>query len=326
MHLFVAANFLTVYCSRVARQPLPGEIRLADALSVEAGGKGLNVAIGARRLGAAVEALFGIGQDTAGDALLALLEAEGIPATHVHRLPGPSGHGFGFIAQDGSNMGAVYAGANLLLTAEHARQAAAAIGRARWVYGQFETALPALQACFALAREQRVPTVLNPSPWQPIPPELLALTDVLLVNEAEAAACLGLPAGRDGPDDAAGREADDEGRSFDAAVDALWARWPGRLLVVTRAGRGCVAWRPGRPRIVVPAFAVQAVDTLGAGDAFASGLLCALPRLACDDAALVEALRQACACGAWVAARPGVLAALPRAAELAAFRRDRPAS
>ncbi|MBI5333601.1 MAG: hypothetical protein HZB72_03270 [Burkholderiales bacterium] len=314
MHLFVAANYLTVYCSRVARQPAPGEILLADGLGVEAGGKGLNVAIGARRLGARVEALFGIGRDAAGDALLSLLAAEGIAATHVHRLGERSGHGFGFIAADGSNMGAVFAGANLLLTARHAQQAADAIAGADWVYGVFEAALPAVQACFALARQARVPTLLNPSPWQAIPPALLALTDVLLVNEGEAAALLG------------GVRLDDDLSALDAAVAALWAAWPGQLLVVTRAARGCVAYRPGRPRIVVPAFTVEAVDTLGAGDAFASGLLCALPGLQADDAALAAALRRACACGAIVASRPGVLGALPGAAEVDGFMRDRSAS
>lgn len=318
MRLFVAANYLTVYCSQLARQPTPGEVLLADGLAVEAGGKGLNVAIGTHRLGAEVSALIGIGHDAGGDALLSLLDAEGLPTPHVHRLDERSGHGFGFIAQDGSNMGAVFAGANLLLTAEHAERAADAISAANWVYGQFEAALPAVQRCFELARVRRVPTMLNPSPWQPIPPNLLALTDVLLVNETEATALLGLsPLAAD---------LCDALEQLDAAAASLWSTWPGRLLVVTLAERGCVAYRPGQPHIAVPAFAVQAVDTLGAGDAFASGLLC---RLASSDGsveALTEALRYACACGAIVAAAPGVLRALPTADDVALFMRDRSAS
>jgi ribokinase len=322
MRLFVAANYLTVYCSQVARQPRPGEVLLADGLAVEGGGKGLNVAIGTRRLGAEVSALFGVGHDAGGDALLSLLDAEGLAPTHVHRLHERSGHGFGFIAQDGSNMGAVFAGANLLLTAKHAEQAADAIGAADWVYGQFEAALPALQRCFELARERCVSTVLNPSPWQPIPPGLLALTDVLLVNETEAAALLGLPPLAASIDEAL--------QQLDAAVASLWAIWPGPLLVVTLAERGCVAYRPGQPRIAVPAFAVKAIDTLGAGDAFASGLLCRLTSSdgSVDDLndALTTALRYACACGAIMASAPGVLRALPTAADVAAFMRDRSAS
>lgn len=310
MRLFVVANYLTVHCSHLQRQPTPGEILMADALSIEPGGKGLNVAVGARRLGAEVSALFGVGDDAGGDALLQLLAAEGMPSTHVHRLNERSGQGFGFIARDGSNMGAVFAGANLMLTAEHARQATEAIGSADWVYGQFEAALPAVQASFELARQHRVPTVLNPSPWQPVSPSLLALTDVLLVNESEAAALLGT-----GP-----------AAASTTAVAALWARWPGQLLVVTLAERGCVAYRRGRAPIVVPAFNVDAVDTLGAGDAFASGLLSKLPGLDAPDDALAAALRYACACGAIVASSPGVLQALPTAEAAAAFILARPAS
>lgn len=322
VRLFVVANYLTVYCSQVARQPKPGEVLLADGLTVEAGGKGLNVAIGTRRLGAEVSALFGVGHDAGGDALLSLIDAEGLARIHVHRLGERSGHGFGFIAQDGSNMGAVFAGANLLLKAEHAEQAADAIGAADWVYGQFEAALPAVQRSFELAHERGVATVLNPSPWQPLPTGLLALTDVLLVNEIEAAALLGLPPLAVAPEEAL--------QQLDAAVAMLWAIWPGRLLVVTLAERGCVAYRPGRPRIAVPAFAVDAVDTLGCGDAFASGLLC---QLAPDEASvedlngdLTKALRYACACGAIMASTPGVLRALPTATDVAAFMRDRSAS
>lgn len=318
MRLFVAANYLTVYCSQVARQPTPGEVLLADGLAIEAGGKGLNVAIGTRRLGAEVDALFGVGHDAGGDALLGLLDAEGLPQTHVHRFDERSGHGFGFIAQDGSNMGAVFAGANLLLKAEHAEQAADAIGAADWVYGQFEVALPAVQRCFELARARGAATVLNPSPWQPIPSGLLALTDVLLVNETEAAALLGVPPLAAGIDEAL--------QQLDAAVTSLWGIWPGRLLVVTLAERGCVAYRPGQPRIAVPAFAVKTVDTLGAGDAFTSGLLCQLARAEVSAEPLSAALRYACACGAIMASAPGVLSALPTAADVAAFMRGRSAS
>ena len=72
-------------------------------------------------------ALAGCGQDAAADELLALLATEGVDATHVHRLPGPSGWGAGLIGADGHNTIAVYPGANGLLTAAHAEAARSAI-------------------------------------------------------------------------------------------------------------------------------------------------------------------------------------------------------
>lgn len=300
MQFFIAANFLTVYCCNVAQTPRSGEIVMASGLGIEAGGKGLNVVIGTRRLGAQVNALVGIGRDAAGDGLVSLLQSEGVGTGHVHRLSDSSGCGFGLIAQDGSNCGAVFAGPNLLLTRTHAELARLSIESASWVYGQFETAIAAVQACFDIARQAKVPTMLNPSPWQPIPADLLGLTDVLLVNEVEAAQLLQheVPAHGSLAQSAA---------LLDAAVQALWLHWPGRWLVITLGERGSLAWQRGEAPQLTPAWHVQTVDTLGAGDAFASGLLFMLGQ----GKALPEALVFASACGAIMASTPGVLGALP---------------
>ncbi len=317
MQVFVAANFLQVTCARVPQLPRPGEIVLASGTHSEAGGKGLNVALACRRLGAEVCALVGIGRDTPGDGLVALLHVHGIPDTHVHRLAATSGMGMGFIGADGQNCGAVFAGPNLLLDAAHAELAQDDITASDWVYGQFETALPAVQRCFELARAAGVPTVLNPSPWQTIPAALLALTEVLLVNDIEATHLLGQPMPADGALDALAQ-------GMRPSVNALWSRWPGRLLVVTAGHRGCIAFSPDRPPLLCPAHAVDAIDTLGAGDAFASGLLVGLGAgWVNDSAVLAAALRQATACGALMASRAGVLDALPSQATLAQFRASR---
>lgn len=316
MQVFVAANFLQVTCASVPQLPRPGEIVLASGTHSEAGGKGLNVALGCRRLGAEVRALLGIGRDTPGDGLVALLRAHGIPGTHVHRLAETSGMGMGFIEQggQGQNCGAVFAGPNLLLDAAHAELAQADIAASDWVYGQFETALPAVQRCFELAQAAGVPTLLNPSPWQAIPDALLALTQVLLVNEVEATQLLGTALPADGDLTALAQ-------GMHTAVDALWSRWQGRLLVVTVGHRGCIAFAPGRLPWLCPAHAVDAIDTLGAGDAFASGLIVALGQgWENDSALLARALRQATACGALVASCAGVLDALPSQETLAQFR------
>ena len=66
---------------------------------------------------------------------------------------------------------------------------------------------------------------------------------------------------------------------------------------------------------------MDAIDTLGAGDAFASGLIVALGQgWEGDSAVLATALRQATACGALVASCAGVLGALPSRETLAQFR------
>jgi ribokinase len=312
--IFVVANFVMACCWRVSRLPQPGETFVASALSMEPGGKGLNVAIGTHRLGAQVNVMLGIGDDNAGRQLLDLLAAEGLGSQHVHQLGAQSGYGAGLIADNGQNAIAVFPGPNLLLTAAHVDQAEGAIAAAALVYGQFETSVPAVQRAFELAQRHGVRTVLNPSPWQPIPASLLGACDVIVANEVEAAHLLGLA------EPLAGRTAADVGamlapkvNGFRAAHSDLWLRPP--LLVVTLGAQGCVAFEPGHQPLALAALDVEALDTMGCGDAFASALCMAL----CEGLELETALRKANAAGAWLASKNGVLDALPTAAQLEAF-------
>jgi fructokinase len=64
-------------------------------------------------------------------------------------------------------------------------------------------------------------------------------------------------------------------------VDAVARRWldlGAGLVVVTEGADGATGWTSKRPPVSRPAFPVDVVDTVGAGDAFTSGLLDALAR------------------------------------------------
>ena len=304
--VFVVANFVMACCWNVPRQPQAGETLQASGFLAEPGGKGLNVAIGLARLGCAVQPLIGCGQDAAADHLSALLAAEGLADTHVHRLPAGSGCGAGLIGDDGQNAIAVFTGANAHLTAAHAEMGQADIAAADLVYGQFETALAAVVRAFELAHAAGRMAVLNPSPWQEPPASLRQTTHTLIVSEVEAHGLLDLrsplPAGTDAAL-----------QSMGFALPAFWHKWPAaQVLVVTLGGAGSVAMTREGATHHAPPFAVQAVDTLGCGDAFAAGFCDAL--LHGHD--LPTALRLGNGAGAWLAQAPGVLDALPRKADL----------
>ncbi len=301
MKMVVLGSFVQACCWKITRLPVAGETLTASALSIEAGGKGLNVAIGTRRLGAEVDILLGIGQDGAGDDLLQLLQREGIGRDYVWRLAPQSGYGAGLIAEGGQNAIAVYPGPNLLLAAEHVAHAESTIAGANLVYGQLETSLSAVNAAFAIARRAGVRTVLNPSPWQKLPPDLLANTDVLVVNEVEAAELLALER------PLSGLSLAECAVTLDALLDSFWSQWPGELLVVTLGRLGSLACERHAAIHAVPAFPIEAVDSVGAGDAFASGFCIAL----CRGAPLAQALQAGNACGALVTSRLGVLDVLP---------------
>ena len=308
---FVLGNFVQACCWYVGRQPAAGETIEADGFQVEPGGKGLNVAVGLHRLGAQVQTLIGCGQDQAADTLLALLAREGLSTRHVHRLPGPSGWGSGLIGADGHNSIAVYLGANRLLTAMHAEAARQDIEAAQLVYGQFETALPAVEAAFRIAHARGIPTVLIPSPWRAPPPGLRETTHTVMVNQTEVAPLLALT-------EPLGHAIDGIAGQLAGAMNAFATEWPAaRRLILTLGERGALAaeqTEAGRWAFWhAPAPAIDPVDTVGAGDAFASGYLRATLRGEPLPVALVWGNR----CGAHVAAQAGVLGALPDARQLA---------
>jgi fructokinase len=61
-------------------------------------------------------------------------------------------------------------------------------------------------------------------------------------------------------------------------VAASWLAQGTALVVITDGANGATAWTPAGPPVTRPALSMQVVDTVGAGDAFTSGLLDGLGR------------------------------------------------
>ncbi|GAA0512440.1 MAG: ribokinase [Pigmentiphaga sp.] len=294
----VLGSFMQACCWSVDRLPRPGETLRARGFVAEAAGKGLAVAVGCHRLGARVDLLMAIGNDTPADSLLSWLHGEGLDTRRILRCGQPSGHGAGFIGADGDNQIVVHPGANEALGPDQIAAAEEDIASAALLYAQLEVPLDTVRAALARARAHGVLAVLNPSPWQTLPDDVLACTDVLVVNAGEAQVLLecALPAGRD-----------QRLRAIASALPALWRRWPGNWLVVTLGDQGSAAWsRDGAHHVAAP-IPTRIVKTIGAGDAFSAGLCRALA----GGRSMAAALETAGACAAWSIAHPGILASLP---------------
>lgn len=305
--VFVLGSFVVACSAKVARFPRPGETLAAEIVTIEPGGKGLNQAIMARRLGATVDGLLAVGDDLAAAFAAPALERADLPQSMLVRLAGSTGSGIGFTDGSGETCLAVASGANLALSAEHVLQRAPAIADAALVTAQFEIGNAPIEAAFALARQAGIPTLLNPSPFRTIPAAILAATSILIINETEArslAATLGLErAGATAPD-----------RFARELGPALLERGP-KLVVLTRGAAGAIAVTTDAPAAVQTGFPVESIDSLGAGDAFATTLGVRLAM----GLPLAEALRDAAAAGALTTTRHGVFDALPTADAIAAM-------
>ncbi|KQS86035.1 ribokinase [Methylobacterium sp. Leaf361] len=306
MRLFVVGSFVIACSVKVARLPQAGESLDGLAFLAEPGGKGFNLALAAHQLGVGVDGLFAVGTDVFSPMVRATFARVGFAEDMLVPHAGSTGAGVAFVDAAGENCLAVCLGANLALGAEDVRAVAARLERADLVAATFESPDASIRAAFALARQAGIPTLLNPSPMRPIDPAILADTAILVVNAVEAADLgLGTP------------DAIADATEATPGIAALLSGGLG-LLIVTLGERGAVAFRPGLPPLRQPAFAVAAVDTVGAGDAFTAGLIAGL--LAGEP--LDAILRQAAACGALTTCQFGAFEAFPTAQVLAAFLRD----
>jgi ribokinase len=306
--IFVLGSFVIACSAKLARFPRAGESLRAERVTIEAGGKGFNFAVGVRRLGIDVSGLLAVGDDLLSAFARPALERAQLPETMLTSFPGRTGSGIGFTDATGENCLAVDSGANLSLGAADVRAVAADVVQAELVLAQFEIGDEPILEAFRLAVAAGKSTLLNPSPFRPITAALLALTSILIVNIAEAAALIEsiqpempLPDVLNAPDAA-------------RLAEAVFATGPDTL-IVTRGAAGAIAFRKGQTPLVQKAFAVEPADTLGAGDAFTAGLAASLARKVEFEAAL----RNAAACGAITTLGLGVFDRLPTGPELEAF-------
>ena len=230
---------------KVARLPRPGETVSGDLIARGPGGKALNYALAARRLGASVALLASVGQDEAGEELLTVLAQAGVETWGVQQLPGvPTA--LSLIAVDP-------AGENMILTVLGAAStyqlpflAQRSVPSALIVQAEWPT--EALRACLEPGMP---PVILNLAPYRDLPGDLLARCDTLILNEQEAAALVSA-----GLDDLERLE-----RSVRARVG------PRPMVIVTLGARGAMVMS-SEPLRQMETLSVDAVDTSGAGDSF----------------------------------------------------------
>lgn len=263
-----------------ARLPDPGQTVMGTALRHTLGGKGANQAVAAAKAGAHVSMIGRVGSDDAATALLIDLAAHGVDIGRVRRLEEPTGTAVITVDVSAENTIVVVPGANgaLRLLGD---DDLAEIAGADLLLLQLELPIAVVVAGAVAAAGAGVPVLLNPSPVQLLPPQLLASLAILVVNEGEASAL--------GP-------------------DALGAA---HHVVTTLGANGAIYTGPGASfRVLAPV--VTAVDTTGAGDAFIGAFATAWAN---GDSPL-SSVRRGCAAGALAATRSGASTAAPTRAAI----------
>jgi ribokinase len=273
------------------RFPAPGETLLGERFLSVHGGKGGNQAVAAARLGAEVHMVGAVGDDAFAPSLRDGLKREGVDISHVATIEHCSSGTASITVAGGENEIVVVPGANAQLQPSHVAQARYLIENADAVLVQMEIPLGTVEATLHIADTHRVPVILNPAPAQQLPVTWLQLARYITPNQHELATLLGADAQED--------------------YLSLMRRSPCPV-VLTRGAEGAWFREEGEPQHQ-PGFAVEAVDSTGAGDTFNAAFAVFLHE------GLPVAVRKACAAAALSVTRLGARGGMPHPAEVEAL-------
>jgi len=279
------------------------------------GGCPTNISVGTRRLGLRSALLTAVGDDQVGDFVLAFLQREGVDTRFIPRKPGrrTSAVILTILPPDRFPLTFYREGcADRELTCDDVRNAPIERCSSVIVTGtglshepaRSATLFAAQRACDAGRRvlvdiDYRADQWSSRQQFAALLQSMLRMAELAVGTEEEVRAAA---------------DVDDTGE----AVARLLACGL-TALILKRGGDGAVIHAPGASPRPVPPFHVDVLNVLGAGDAFASGLLCGLHR----GWSLDRAVRMGNATGAIMVTRHGCANFMPTDSEVEAFVREK---
>jgi 5-dehydro-2-deoxygluconokinase len=291
--------------------PPGASVETAERFATAVGGSAANIAAGLVRLGCRASLATCVSDDAVGRFVLAQLRRYGIDTSHTR----PAGHPYrNSLAvtetrlDDCQNVIYRNGAADLALSAGQIEGIDFRGYAALVLTGTVFSAEPSRQSGFAAidkAREAGCPVVLDvdyrPTAWPSLDEatvvcaEAVAQSDFIIGNDEEFDVLGGRPS---------------SGRMLAERL----ARTEGKACIYKMGQAGSVAFA-GEETVETPAFAIDAIKPMGAGDAFMAGLLAGLA----GGRPLAEAIGRGSAAAAMVVSRFGCAPAMPDTGELDAF-------
>jgi ribokinase len=235
------------------RFPKPGETIFGQKFDMGFGGKGANQAVAARLSGAEVFMVARVGSDLFGPAMIENFRKQGIDPTYVRQVEGlSSGVAPIFVEPSGQNRILVVKGANDELKPADVDAAAEMLKSVDCIVLQFEIPVDTVYYTIGFARKHGIRCILNPAPAQSVDMAALRDLDYFVPNESEAETITG----------SAVKNVDDAKK----CAEKLIAGGIRRVIITLGANGALLASRDGSEHIAP--FAVNSIDSTGAGDAF----------------------------------------------------------
>jgi ribokinase len=283
--------------ARVPRLPAPGETLLGRDFLTVPGGKGANQAVAIARLGISTTMVGRVGSDQFGAALLNGLKAAKIQTKDV-LIDTSVSSGVALIAVDdrSENQIIVIAGANGNLNESDVARLIPHLSSATALLLQLEIPLATVKLAAQAAKKAGVTVILDPAPASEIPADLYPLIDIITPNSVEAEQLVGFAI---------------ESSSLTSEAASILQKRGVKTVILKLGAKGGFCATP-EESFFFPAFGVEAIDTVAAGDAFNGGLAAALA----EGHSIREAVTWGAATGALSTTKSGAQSSLPDRAQV----------
>lgn len=246
------------------RLPGEGETLIGGKYHIVVGGKGSGQAVVACKLGSEVYLLERLGDDAHGREERESYVQMGMHTDFVFLdSSAPTGSAGIFLDDAGKNKIVVVPGANARVSCEDIDRIHDVLREATLLGVQLEVPIQTAEYAIRAASALGVRTILDPAPVAPLSEDLFPCVSILKPNENEASTLAGVPV-------------TDQASAIRAA-HILLDKGVREAVIITLGEKGTVLVTHDT-ECYFPAIAVKAIDTGGAGDSFAGGLLAALSR------------------------------------------------
>ena len=229
--------------------PVKGETVTGSNFSTCPGGKGLNQAIAAAKLGAKVKMLGAIGYDSFGERMFNSLKENGVDMSHIKPIKGVSSGIAMIVLYKKDNRIILDLGANLKLTKGDVDDFLRSAQKSDIFLSQLENDLDLIGYALEVAKRKKMRTVINPAPCKLGIKKYAKFIDILTPNSGELATLL-------------------KYGKYQQKPDKL-----GISTIIETKGKDGYCCYKNKEVISEKAPKVKVVDTTGAGDTF-TGALC----------------------------------------------------
>lgn len=297
MKIIVFGSINVDFIARVLHFPIPGETVIGYDFQNLPGGKGANQAVACAKLEAEVMMIGCVGSDIFGDNIITELKNSGVDVSLISRNNRVStGIALITINKTGENNIIIIPGANRKIGENELMILEDALEKADILLLQLEIPIDTVLQAAILGKEKKVTVILDPAPAQKFPEELLRLVDIFTPNEIETASLVGFNID-----------------SWDKASEAahIFLQKGVKQSIIKLGNRGAFLANQKFEQIY-PSVPVEAIDTIGAGDAFNGALAVALN----EGKTINEAVQWGNAAGAFAATKKGTQTAMPSRSEL----------